>query len=75
MMKTMRTSHKMATINRIAPLTSSSSSWAGTPRRIPRPGWRLFVRIYSSQGVQDVEALAPLFERKVLRNMLYTHGP
>ncbi len=33
----------------------------------PQPGRLLLIRICSSQDVQDIEALTPRFERKVLR--------
>ena len=40
----------------------------------PTSGWLLLVRTCSCQGFQDIEALTPRFERKVLRNVLYAHG-
>jgi hypothetical protein len=51
-----------------------NASNEGPGRHEGYPGWLLLVRICSSQGVEDIEALAPRFERKVLRNVLCAHG-
>jgi hypothetical protein len=61
MMKTMRTSHKMATINRIAPLTSCSQPWAGTPRRIPRP----WASLYRTRLVLDASTIGTRWAEEI----------